>query len=63
MSAKKVQFNTRIAKKYKVNIKVEAAETRQSVQTVTETMIAKFFHSYPSQADREKAYREHLRKR
>jgi hypothetical protein len=61
MSADKIQFNTRIAEKYKIDIEVEAAKTRQSIETVTETMIAKFFYFYPSRVERKKAYREHLR--
>ena len=54
----KVQFNARIGKNHKRDIKTDAARTDDTIDNITETIIAKFFKDHPAKA-REQFYKDH----
>jgi len=63
MSADKDQFNVRIRKQFRCQVKGDAGALELSYDDVTEAIIAKFFDVYKTQAEREKIYLEHIEKR
>ena len=54
----RVQFNARIGKEHKRNIKTDAAKLDLKNDFITEAIIAKFFRDYPPEM-REEFYRAH----
>jgi len=62
MAAERVQFNARIAKNHKRDIKTDAAKTDITIDTITEAIIARFYRDVPSLKAREELFRAHAAK-
>ena len=59
MADERVQFNARIAKNYKRNIKTDAAKSDITIDTITEAIIARFYREVPTFQAREEMFRAH----
>lgn len=59
MSNERVQFNARVSKNFKQDVKVDAAKGSFTIDVVAEAIIAKFYRDNPDYRQRFAIYRAH----